>query len=69
MSKQDSIPVLIPVTKWHEHYEWPPIGGMRHLIFFSKTNGFASAFIRVRRRVLVDPVRFWSIVREQGGKS
>ena len=31
---------LIPVTKWNEHHQWPPVGGLRHLIFFAKENGF-----------------------------
>ena len=30
---------LIPVTKWSEYHAWPPVGGLRHLIFFEKTNG------------------------------
>jgi hypothetical protein len=56
---------LIPVTKWNEFYEWPPQGGMRHLIFNAKNNGFKDAFKRVGRRVLVDSQRFWEIVEEQ----
>lgn len=63
---QDKQSNIIPVTKWNDHYEWPPIGGLRHLIFYENTNGFASAFKRVGRRVLVDADRFWSIVEEQG---
>ena len=23
---------FIPASKWNEFYEWPPVGGMRHLI-------------------------------------
>ena len=65
MSDLANTPVFIPVTKWNNHYEWPPIGGMRHLIFYANTNGFAPAFKRVGRRVLVDADRFWSIVKEQ----
>ena len=56
---------LIPVTKWNDHHEWPPPGGMRHLIFYAKTNGFASAFVRVGRRVLVDEPRFFECVAAQ----
>jgi hypothetical protein len=37
---------LIPVTKWNEHHQWPPIGGMRHLIFFAKDNGFEKVIRR-----------------------
>ena len=35
---------LIPVSKWNEFHEWPPVGGMRHLIFFRNENGFAKVF-------------------------
>ena len=53
---------LIPTTKWNEHHEWPPIGGMRWLIFNAETNGFKSAFVRVGRRVLVDEAEFFRCV-------
>lgn len=56
---------LIPVNKWNEHYEWPPQGGLRHLIFHKKTNGFSTAFKKVGRRVLVDPKEFWACAKRQ----
>ena len=56
---------LIPVPKWNDHHPWPPPGGMRHLIFNAETNGFASAFKRVGRRVLVDEVEFFRCVEQQ----
>jgi len=60
---------LIPVPEWNQHHSWPPQGGLRHLIFNEKTNGFASAFKRVGRRVLVDEREFFAIVdkQNQGG--
>ena len=61
-----SPPPYIPVPSWNDYYDWPPPGGLRHLIFHADSNGFASAFKRVGRRVLVNPVRFWEIVDEQG---
>jgi hypothetical protein len=27
------VPRLIPLTDWNKHHEWPPQGGLRHLIF------------------------------------
>ena len=45
---------LIPVTKWNEHYEWPSIGGLRHLIFNAQYNGFDKVVRRCGRRVLID---------------
>lgn len=50
---------LIPVTKWNEYHPWPPVGGLRHLIFFEKTNGFAHCVVRLGRRVLIDEDRFF----------
>ena len=37
---------FIPVSKWNEFHEWPPVGGMRHLIFFRNENGFAKVLKR-----------------------
>jgi hypothetical protein len=56
---------LIPVPEWNQHYSWPPQGGLRHLIFNEKTNGFASAFKRVGRRVLIDEAEFFACVDRQ----
>jgi hypothetical protein len=56
----------IPVPKWSDHFDWPPPGGLRHLIFHAKTNGFAAAFKRVGRSVLVDAPVFWGIVEKKG---
>lgn len=56
---------LIPVTDWNKHHSWPPIGGLRHLIFNEKSNGFASAFKRVGRRVLIDEAEFFKCIERQ----
>ena len=56
---------LIPVPQWNKYHPWPPIGGLRHLIFHEKTNGFAPAFKRVGSRVLIDEVKFFEIVEQQ----
>lgn len=53
---------LIPVTKWNDYHPWPPIGGLRHLIFFERYNGFASCVRRVGRRVLIDEKAFFQWV-------
>jgi hypothetical protein len=54
---------LIPVTKWGEYHPWPPIGGLRHLIFHAETNGFASCIVRVGRRILIDEGKFFAWAR------
>jgi hypothetical protein len=58
---------LIPVPDWPKYHAWPPIGGLRHLIFNEKTNGFARAFKRVGRSVLIDEQAFFQIVDEKNG--
>lgn len=51
---------LIPVTKWNDHHVWPPIGGLRHLIFHEDTNGFSECVVRIGRRVLIDEQKFFA---------
>lgn len=56
---------LIPVPEWSSHHSWPPIGGLRHLIFNKETNGFKKAFKRVGRRILVDESAFFECIAAQ----
>ena len=56
---------LIPVTQWNKHHTWPSLGGLRHLIFHAKTNGFDQVIRRIGRRVLVDEQAFFQWVEEQ----
>ena len=56
---------LVPIPKWEDDHDWPPEGGLRHLAFHSKTNGFARAFKKVGRRILVDERAFYECVEEQ----
>ncbi len=65
---QRSLPRLILVTEWNKHHSWPPIGGLRHLIFHEETNGFSSAFKRVGRRVLIDEPEFFKCVDRQNNQ-
>ena len=55
-------PRLIPVPRWNEYHDWPPPGGLRHLIFRASSNGFERAFVRVGRRVLVNEGEFFAAV-------
>lgn len=63
-----TIPRLIPVKEWPKHHPWPPIGGLRHLIFHAKSNGFDRVVRRVGRRVLIDEQAFFSWVEAQSSK-
>ena len=57
---------LIPVTEWNVHHSWPPVGGLRHLIFHAERNGFNMCVRRVGRRVLIDEAAFFGWVEAQG---
>lgn len=57
---------LIPVSAWANSHPWPPKGGLRHLIFHAKTNGFADVIRRIGRRVLIDEAAFFEWAAAQG---
>ena len=56
---------LIPVADWNLHHEWPPVGGLRHLIFHEHSNGFSKVTRRIGRRVLIDETAFFQWVEER----
>ena len=56
---------LIPPSSWNKFHPWPPLGGLRHLIFHADTNGFRIAIKRVGRRVLIDEKKFFEFVEEK----
>ena len=58
---------LIPATDWNKNHSWPPIGGLRHLIFNAEKNGFNKVIRRIGRRVLIDEQAFFDWVDEQNG--
>lgn len=57
---------LIPLTQWPEYHPWPPLGGLRHLVFNATSNGFDKCIRRVGRRVLIDEAAFFTWVDAQG---
>ena len=58
---------LIPLTEWPKHHSWPPIGGLRHLVFHADGNGFDKVIRRAGRRVLIDEQAFFQWLEEQNG--
>lgn len=58
----------LTVRQWVNEHPWPPIGGLRHLIFNAQTNGFNKVIRRVGRRVLIDEAAFFDWVNTQGAK-
>ncbi len=55
-------PRYILLVDWNRKYDWPTQGGLRHLMQYRTTNGFASAFVKVGNRVLVDETKFFECV-------
>lgn len=55
---------LIPLTEWSKHHPSPPLGGLRHLVFHAKTNGFDKVIRRVAKRILIDEAAFFLWVEE-----
>ena len=56
---------LIPLTDWNKYHGWPPLGGLRHLVFHEHKNGFSSVIRRVGRRVLISEPDFFDWVEKQ----
>ncbi len=61
---------LIALTDWSKYHAWPPLGGLRHLVFHAKQNGFYNVIRRVNKRILIDECAFfdWIDQQQQGGK-
>jgi hypothetical protein len=66
MSNLDKTTRLLTVTGWAKEHSWPPEGGLRHLIFFARTNGFDKVIRRIGRRVLIDEAAFFQWAEKQG---
>ena len=66
--KEETETRLIPVTEWNKFQPWPPVGGLRHLIFNARTNGFDKVIRRVGRRILIDEKKFFEFVEEKNQK-
>lgn len=57
---------FLTVRQWTEQHSWPPLGGVRHLIFNADRNGFDAVIRRVGRRVLIDETAFFAWIDQQG---
>jgi len=61
----DYLKRLIPLTEWNKYHMWPPLGGLRHLVFYKDSNGFSAVVRKVRRRVLLDEEEFFKWIENQ----
>lgn len=64
----DSLPEhrFIPLTDWPNFHPWPPVGGLRHLVFHAHSNGFHRVVKRAGRRVLIDEAAFFKWLESDG---
>lgn len=55
----------ITIQEYIQRHSWPPIGGLRHLVRNSKTNGLDEAGVisRVGRRLLIDEDAFMQWIK------
>lgn len=56
---------FIPVTQWKNHHSWPPIGGLRHLIYEREENGFEKVLKRPNHVWLIDEKAFFKWVEDR----
>lgn len=52
---------LVTLPQWP--FAWPSLSAMRAYVHRAEELGLSEAFVRVGRRVLVDPQRFFSLIR------
>ena len=67
MNEKHTVTKYIPLTDWPKYHPWPPLGGLRHLVFHAKTNGFNSVIRRAGRRILIDEHAFYTWLDMQNG--
>jgi len=56
-------------AQWCREHSWPPMGGLRHLIFNAEKNGFKKVIVRVGRRVLLSEKKFLEFIEEKNQES
>lgn len=62
-------PRYLTVSEWCKEHPWPPIGGLRHLIFHAETNNFKKVIRRCGRRVLINEQAFFNWIEENNNKT
>ena len=60
--------ILIPISHWQKHFQWPTVNGMRHRYKARKRMGYEKAFFKEGKRVIVRVNMFWKCLEERGEK-
>ncbi len=55
---------LIPISQFCSTFSWPSESAMRGYIAKAKEYGLEECFVRIGRRVLVDPAKFFDLIRK-----
>lgn len=65
----DTQPKYLTVSEWCKKHPWPPVGGLRHLIFNAEKNGFNKVLRRCGRRILINEQEFFHWIKENNGNN
>lgn len=57
---------LLTIKVFCQTYSWPSEGGMRNYIQKAKQYGLEDAFLRIGKRILVNPEKFFELIKDYG---
>jgi hypothetical protein len=60
---------LLTIKQFCEVYPWPSESAMRAYVYRAAELGISDAFLRVRRRVLIMPQIFFSLIKQIESRS
>jgi len=69
MKSSDEFPPLMTITQFCERYSWPTKSAIHSYIFRRESNGLKEAFFHVGSRVLVDPKKFFELIKNHSAVS
>lgn len=55
---------LITVAQFGQEYPWPSESAMRSYIYRAKSMDIQDAFVKVGKRVLIDPDKFFILIKK-----
>jgi hypothetical protein len=59
----------LTIRQFCEAFPWPSESAMRAYVFRAKELGITDAFVRVKRRVLVTPSKFFTLIKKIDSRS
>ena len=55
---------ILTLKQFTQTYSWPTESGLRAYAFRAAELGMESAFLRIGRRLLIDPMEFFALIRK-----